>query len=143
MGEEGRLKTICRCQHCNQPLEFDSTDAGGATACPHCQMETTVFIPQGKPPVPSGTQWDAAADAPRSLEDKLDSAASGIFTGGMFACLVIVIIALAPFMIPGEPNFLASGVEVFSALTLAASGWLLSLAFRWAAEVLRQLRITK
>jgi hypothetical protein len=40
----------CRCQHCDAHIEFDASGLEeGDTAtvnCPHCQVETTLFIPQ-------------------------------------------------------------------------------------------------
>lgn len=40
----------CRCQHCDAHIEFDASELeDGDTAtvtCPHCQMETTLFIPE-------------------------------------------------------------------------------------------------
>lgn len=35
----------CECQHCAQPIEFEATDAGWSVTCPHCGVETTLFIP--------------------------------------------------------------------------------------------------
>jgi hypothetical protein len=39
----------CRCQHCNNNVEFDAVNlSDGDTAtivCPHCQMDTIVFVP--------------------------------------------------------------------------------------------------
>jgi hypothetical protein len=40
----------CRCQHCDAHIEFDATGLEeGDTAtvnCPHCQMDTTLIVPQ-------------------------------------------------------------------------------------------------
>lgn len=44
--------TTCPCQHCSALIEFDSGDAGQRGACPHCQAETTLFIPTTGKPVP-------------------------------------------------------------------------------------------
>jgi DNA-directed RNA polymerase subunit RPC12/RpoP len=41
----------CKCQHCNQSIEFDSDGAGQKIACPNCGMETLLFIP-AKPIAP-------------------------------------------------------------------------------------------
>lgn len=39
----------CRCQYCDKGIEFDASDFGeGETRtveCPHCQMETAIFVP--------------------------------------------------------------------------------------------------
>jgi hypothetical protein len=35
----------CPCQHCSGKIEFDATHAGEAVVCPHCNLETTLFVP--------------------------------------------------------------------------------------------------
>lgn len=35
----------CRCQHCSQDVEFSEQQAGLEFACPHCGMETKLYIP--------------------------------------------------------------------------------------------------
>lgn len=35
----------CKCQHCNNGIEFNPSDAGKMAECPHCQIETLLFIP--------------------------------------------------------------------------------------------------
>jgi hypothetical protein len=35
----------CPCNLCSQNIEFDSEHAGEPIACPHCGMETTLFVP--------------------------------------------------------------------------------------------------
>jgi hypothetical protein len=46
MNEENYLVT-CRCQQCNGNIEFDASlfQAGTMTTCPHCGIETQLFIP--------------------------------------------------------------------------------------------------
>lgn len=39
----------CKCQHCNQKIEFDSSQAGETIPCPNCGMDTLLFIPQADP----------------------------------------------------------------------------------------------
>jgi hypothetical protein len=42
------MSVTCPCQNCNMQLEFDAEDAGKSGACPHCGMDTLLFIP---PPI--------------------------------------------------------------------------------------------
>jgi hypothetical protein len=47
---------ICRCQHCDGHIEFETNSVGEAVACPHCGLETKLYIPQtplNKPPKPA------------------------------------------------------------------------------------------
>jgi hypothetical protein len=45
--------TKCSCSHCDGHLEFDTAYAGQRVACPHCGMETLLYIPvtAGPPPI--------------------------------------------------------------------------------------------
>jgi hypothetical protein len=36
----------CRCQHCNDGIEFDASHAGETAACPYCGQETKLFVPK-------------------------------------------------------------------------------------------------
>lgn len=36
----------CRCQHCNGGVEFEDSNAGETIACPHCNLETLLYVPQ-------------------------------------------------------------------------------------------------
>ncbi len=43
-NEPPRL-VFCLCRHCAAVIEFDSSQAGEVTVCPHCDMETTLLVP--------------------------------------------------------------------------------------------------
>ena len=48
----------CHCEHCNGGIEFDASDFAKdetrAVECPHCNTETTIFVPEQKvPPIVS------------------------------------------------------------------------------------------
>jgi hypothetical protein len=36
----------CPCQNCNENIEFESEHAGQTASCPHCGMDTILFVPQ-------------------------------------------------------------------------------------------------
>lgn len=42
----------CHCQHCNGPIAFPVEMAGEMSECPHCKMDTRLFIPPPPPPAP-------------------------------------------------------------------------------------------
>jgi DNA-directed RNA polymerase subunit RPC12/RpoP len=42
----------CKCQHCSQNIEFDSDEAGATIPCPHCGMETMLYV-EPVPPHPA------------------------------------------------------------------------------------------
>ena len=38
-------RVVCTCDACSGTLEFEASHAGSTIACPHCGMETLLFIP--------------------------------------------------------------------------------------------------
>ena len=55
-------ETKCSCQFCNGHIAFDTTMAGQLVACPHCGMETKLFVPNiplDPPPPPAPTKSQA------------------------------------------------------------------------------------
>lgn len=47
----------CRCRNCDKPIEFDSAESGATVSCPHCGLETLLFIPASSATVPSPAAW--------------------------------------------------------------------------------------
>jgi hypothetical protein len=49
------MNVKCKCRHCDGKIEFSSNDAGREITCPHCGLETQLFIPPipGFPPAPA------------------------------------------------------------------------------------------
>jgi len=39
------MNITCPCHVCSAPIEFDTTDSGKAVTCPHCGMDTVLFMP--------------------------------------------------------------------------------------------------
>lgn len=46
------LVVECLCNHCSQPIQFRPAEAGSTVECPHCHMETTLFVPPKAPRPP-------------------------------------------------------------------------------------------
>ena len=42
----------CSCNNCDGHLQFERQHAGQRINCPHCGMETLLYVPQSKPPPP-------------------------------------------------------------------------------------------
>jgi hypothetical protein len=98
----------CPCQHCNGNIQFDAaerTDENMRIACPHCGMETTLFIP------PKQGQSKAAGAATTLLHGKQQSLKiAGIASG--IAKIGIAIIILGVLLI-GYGVFKKSSDERF------------------------------
>jgi uncharacterized paraquat-inducible protein A len=110
-------KAICHCNLCNQELEFDAKDAGATIACPHCGMETILYVvpaavtpplpsPSPKPapkallncPACSGSVSPKAAVCPYCGEPLIkDDSASW---GNIFAIVFKVLVALLVWSVP-------------------------------------------
>ena len=43
------MNANCNCRHCNNPIEFDQIQAGCNAPCPHCGLETVLFVPSATP----------------------------------------------------------------------------------------------
>ena len=42
------MNSTCTCNLCSKQVEFESSAVGQTVACPHCGMETMLFIPHGQ-----------------------------------------------------------------------------------------------
>jgi hypothetical protein len=51
--ESEKNLVVCRCRHCDGGIEFDASQSGENVVCPHCGLETLLFVPSGNqlPPV--------------------------------------------------------------------------------------------
>jgi hypothetical protein len=54
---------FCLCPHCAAVIEFDSSQAGEVTVCPHCDMETTLLVP------PISEQKENSPAVPPTVEE--------------------------------------------------------------------------
>jgi hypothetical protein len=43
--QPGLRLIVCRCRHCDGGIEFEANQAGETVACPHCGLETLLFVP--------------------------------------------------------------------------------------------------
>lgn len=42
------MNSTCTCNLCSKQIEFESSAVGQTVACPHCGMDTMLFIPHGQ-----------------------------------------------------------------------------------------------
>jgi uncharacterized protein HemX len=92
----------CSCQYCNGHIAFESSEAGRAVACPHCGMETMLFVPvQTNAPkpkqittTPSKPNPPAANPSPGQKElfsIKVTSRAAVVFFALTTLCLALIL----------------------------------------------------
>lgn len=51
-----KFGAVCTCNTCSGKIEFESANTGQTVQCPHCGMDTVLFIPQVSPrlqPIPA------------------------------------------------------------------------------------------
>jgi uncharacterized membrane protein YeaQ/YmgE (transglycosylase-associated protein family) len=130
------IVATCPCQHCNGHIQFDPatlSKENNKTTCPHCAMETILFVP---PPRPPGTKtvklvkiegpWDTG------LEEKLDNAAYDVFALGIISAVIGI---LALIFNEGKDSGGAVG-----AIAAGLFGYVSSLLLKAAAEGIRLLK---
>jgi hypothetical protein len=81
----------CRCHYCDGHIEFDASSAGEAIPCPHCGLETTLYVPQtplpgppvtGSPPSPS-----TVSQAPVESKRRVSRFGIAALAFGIMSCL--------------------------------------------------------
>jgi predicted nucleic acid-binding Zn-ribbon protein len=88
----------CVCNNCPGHIEFDDSSAGQTVTCPHCGVETVLYVPQGKPadkaplPAPPTANIPSAATPPKR---KNKNSALFVVVGFLF---VVVAIGIASFV---------------------------------------------
>jgi|SRR6185312_1958262 len=99
----------CKCQHCNQSLEFEADRAGETVPCPNCGMDTQLFIPQtGRLPEPSKNASTFSAG-------KISALAGGIL---LLAIAIILLIVFARLTDDGTNNGPGAGAMIVSGVLL-------------------------
>ena len=87
---------ICPCNVCSEHLEFDRSAAGSTVACPHCGVDTVLFIP---PPLASAVPPPVVQDDKAklfSIQNRVNNAnALQIFgwvgcVGSLLGCLAVL-----------------------------------------------------
>jgi len=63
---------VCTCNNCSEHLEFDASNAGETIECPHCKLDTVLFVPHDPivtaPPPPEPTPKPVPKPEPKRAE---------------------------------------------------------------------------
>jgi|SRR5208282_1340648 len=86
----------CSCQFCNGHIAFDAAMAGQVAACPHCGMETKLFIPNVAKASPSKPPQNVSVEIKRGVSPL--GVASLVL--GIIACVFCWIPLLGLLVIP-------------------------------------------
>lgn len=137
------MDSKCKCNHCGQNLGFDTRDVGATTACPHCSMDTILFIP----PLPPAPKFEpklqpAEKVAEKPIEDSLENVGNGFFISGVLFAMIFGCAAFLAFVSSlNNSESIPIGISCVIATIIAfAQGLILSILFRSLAEIIRLLR---
>jgi DNA-directed RNA polymerase subunit RPC12/RpoP len=149
-----RTLAVCTCNTCSAHLEFDPGNAGTTIQCPHCGIETVLFIPQvaverTTADIVERTTWEEAdvqgrLELTREESDGSDDVTRGLEDAGtaflFFGILggVIVLIVAASNLSEGKGTD-AAVLFVFG-ITALVTGFVLRLLFRAGAQIIRLLQ---
>jgi len=86
----------CRCQHCDGGVEFEISRAGESVVCPHCQMETVLFVPPAGSTPPELVQKPAPKKTPSLPKTKSPFKVLWQLTCGV---LLLITVALAVLVV--------------------------------------------
>ena len=123
----------CKCQHCEQNIEFETSHAGESVACPNCGMDTLLFSASLMQPVrpKSASKSQAAAQtqiAKPEADRAIRSVADNFKYAAIFCCILAGIAFGVTVMASMANNFngsdnLMTGGSITGAL-LSIAGWL-------------------
>jgi len=132
----------CKCQNCPGTIDFLADRAGETVLCPHCQLETVLFLPvrpSRLKETPAPEPKSALVAAPFLIEDNLQSIGNTFFglglAGGVIS-FILVIWSAAESSNAGEFMWWMLPAILVS----VAQGWIVRAVFHGLAEIIRQLR---
>ena len=157
---------VCTCNTCSAHLEFDPANAGTTIQCPHCGMETVLFIPQvaverTTADIVERTTYEDAdvqgrleltrvtqAKEGNTVAEQFDSAAQSFWAlgilGGVIAWIVALVYAATYESEMSMDRKMADAGEWFVVgVLLLVNGYVLRLLFRGGSEVIRLLQASK
>ncbi|MFM2294634.1 MAG: hypothetical protein RLZZ350_1047 [Verrucomicrobiota bacterium] len=139
----------CRCQHCDGHIAFDKTQTGALVDCPHCKLETRLFVPQTATPEPPAVKSPASerillaaeTGGATPIEAGLRDIGSAYFAGSILICAVLVLAGFATLIDRASGDSAWQGVlTMLCAVGAVVQGIILKRIFHAAAEALRLLR---
>ena len=62
----------CKCNNCQNNIEFDVEQAGTVVECPHCQQPTTLLVESKPPPIPEPKTSAPVTEMAKKLTAQMD-----------------------------------------------------------------------
>lgn len=143
----------CPCNNCSEHLEFDRSAVGPTVACPHCGMDTVLFIPQ----VPMDSQPSEPESAPKpkpkwakiveheqkrttyrgGVEGRLEKTGDNFWAFGICG-LVFGLFAALILIVEGQITW--AGVSCIAGIVAFVQGAVINTLFGAGAEIIRLLK---
>lgn len=150
---------ICRCQHCDGHIEFDTAEidpsdtaadaaTGPTVPCPHCGQDTMLFVPQtpvSEPPVaqpspkpePKKAKLVKETTYSGGVEERLDMAGSIFLAVGLIGGFIVLAVALNSL---NDEKGGQAGIWFVVGVVAIAQGFVMWVLFRAGAEIIRLLK---
>jgi len=134
----------CKCTNCSQPISFPVEGVGTTIPCPHCGLDTILFIPPSlsNPATPKNFIADNRNDGNKNIEKTLEIIGSIFFILGMVGAgvaLLILIGVLGGFNETGDKTETCI-ISVCILIGSTFQGVVLWALFNALAEIVRLLR---
>ena len=145
----------CRCQYCNKGIEFNAEQlevsgsagdkiTGQTTTCPHCGMDTLLFIPREKTPEPIAekppekiVKLVKQTFQSGGMEDTLDEIGGIVLVCGIVGGIIAIFAAIIAF----SNSQVAIGVDLLCVgLVTICVASVNRILFRAGAELIRLLK---
>jgi hypothetical protein len=135
----------CKCNNCSESVEFPIEMARQSVECPHCKLETVLFLPPREPEAPKiviEAPLSHTMLPPAPIEDKLETIGGVFFFFGITGACICSFVFLCN---AGNSNLGQNHDEeniwlVTAAIICVAQGIIIQTLFRAAAEVIILLR---
>jgi len=124
------MDSRCTWQHCNQPIGFNSHDAGQQTPCPYCGQETILFVQQmpkviamsiENPMTPTSIDFDELGTGQKAGHSTISKE---VLVGAFFLSFLIPFLGIFFGIWLITKNKLADGIACMGSAILGGWFWL-------------------
>jgi len=126
---------VCACNNCSDQIEFDPADSGATIQCPHCGLDTLLFIPQVAPGSKRAKIVEHTSNT-GGVEGQLEQVGSFLLALGAAVAFVALLVAL--FLLNQEGG--ATLTWFIIAAVAVVQGVVLYVLFKAGAEIIRLLK---
>jgi len=137
----------CKCNNCSENIAFPVEIAGQTIECPHCHLDTILFVPRDWNPAPKENPIPEPTPPPKpiepeKIEETLDDIGDIFFIVGIVGAVIAaaIIFLILANQSQGDNNIGIIVSLIFFAIVSVGQGIIIKTLFKAAAEVIRLLR---